>query len=97
VIPAEKERPEAGSLLPDLLTEPAVVLNRFAAAEVVQLEELADLDLALLIVGIGTALNPLDRFFLRLALQEPVARDQLLRFGQGTIDYRALVAGEPDA
>ncbi len=38
-------------------------------------------------------LRPLDRFFECLHLDNPVAGDQLLRFGEWSIDHRFLAAG----
>ena len=55
-----------------------MVLDSLASAEVVQLEQLPDLDFAILVMGVGAALDPLDRFRKRLTLQDPVARYQFL-------------------
>ncbi len=55
-------------------------------AEVLEFEDLADLDLALFIEGIGATLYPFNGLFLRLALPDPEAGDQLLRLGEGTVD-----------
>ena len=46
--------------LAHFLSQLAVVIDRVAFAEVLELEHLADLDLALALVRIGTALDPLD-------------------------------------
>src|SRR5262249_57453007 len=83
------------SLLPDLLAQPAVMLHRLARAEVLQLEELADLDFAILSMGIGAALDPFDRFRQRLALQCPVAGHELLGLREWAIDDGALAARQP--
>src|SRR5262245_16411079 len=66
-------------------------------AEVVGLKDLADLDLGLLTGGVGAALHPLDRCRLRLQLPDPEAGDQLLRFGERTVDHGPLRAREPNA
>jgi hypothetical protein len=39
------------------------------------------------------SLHPLDRFFERVHLDNLVASDQLLRFGEWSIDHRFLSAG----
>jgi hypothetical protein len=46
----------------NLFAQPAMVLDSLAGAEVVQLEQLPDLDFAILVMGVGAALDPLDRF-----------------------------------
>src|SRR5262245_65708709 len=46
-------------------------------------------------MGIGAALDPLDRLRKRLALQDPVARYQFLGLREWAVNHRALVAGEP--
>src|SRR2546422_538868 len=56
-----------------------------------------DLDLRLTGHRVRAALDPLDRLFLRLALPDPVAGDQLLRLGERSVDDGALAAREPDA
>src|SRR5712691_1253299 len=70
-------------------------LGRELAAKVLRLEHLANLDLRLL--AEGGALDPFDRLFLRLHLPEPEARDQLLRLGEGPVDYGPLPSRELDA
>src|SRR5580704_14550995 len=64
----------------------ALELLRERGPEVRRLEDLADLDLAALLVGVGAALHPLDRLLLRLDLPDPVARDELLRLGERAVD-----------
>src|SRR5882672_3814622 len=66
--------------------------------KVVSLEDLANLDLRLLAGAerAGAALDPFDRLFLRLDLKQPVAGDQLLRLGEGSVDHSPLVARELD-
>jgi hypothetical protein len=52
----------------NLFAQPAMVLDSLTGAEVVQLEQLPDLDFAILIMRVGAALDPLDRFRKRLTL-----------------------------
>src|SRR5688572_4509586 len=73
-------------------------LGRELGAEVLRLEHLANLDLRLGAGGgVGRALEPLDGLGERLHLDQPEAGDELLGLGEGPVDHRALVAGEPDA
>src|SRR5215471_15962790 len=83
----------------ELLLELARLIDRLAGTQVVQLEELANLDLALrsLPVRGGRALGPFDRLFPRLDLDQPVAGDQLLGLGERAVDHGALPSGEPHA
>src|ERR1051325_4948580 len=76
----------------------AEALYRLALAKVVQLEQLAHLDLPFLPVQgrVGEAPRPLRRLFLGLHLDERVARDQLLRLGEGPVDHGALFPGVRD-
>src|SRR3954468_1323669 len=63
-------------------------LGRERLAEVLGLEHLTELDrraLALTRTGPGHALHPLDRLLLRLHLDDPEARDQLLRLGERAV------------
>src|SRR5436305_13545303 len=62
-------------------------------AEVLRLEDLADLDLLVLERG---ALEPLDRLVLRLHPPDPVAGDQLLGLGEGAVDHGRLAVRELD-
>src|SRR6266487_5406277 len=86
-------RAQALFLLPEL--------GRERLAEVLRLEHLANLDLDLLTVGVGTieggALEPLDRLFLRLHLPQPEAGHQLLGLCERSVDHGALTPGEADA
>src|SRR5262249_20759072 len=75
----------------------AVVLDRLAGPEILELEKLADLDLAVALVRIGAALDPLDCLCERLDLEDPIAGDQLLGLGEWAIDHGALCPGVPDA
>src|SRR5947199_804189 len=65
--------------------------------EVRRLEHLTNLDLDICASGIGAALDPIDRLFLRLHLNQPEAGDQLLRLGEGPVDHGALPSRELDA
>ena len=85
---ALRRRPCALLLLPQL--------GRELLAEVLRLEHLADLDLALALVGVGAALDPLDRLVQRLHLNQPEAGDQLLGLREGTVDHVAVLAAELD-
>src|SRR5438552_5508718 len=84
-------------LLPDFHL--AKALDRFARSEVFQLEELPDLDFGLSSVDgrIGKAPRPFHRLFPRLHLDDGVAGDDLLRFGEGPVDHDALRARVLDA
>src|SRR5207247_2679008 len=68
--------------------------RRQRLAEVLGLEHLPDLDLRVGWHRVGTALDPLDRLLLRFHLPQPEAGDELLRFGERSVDYRAFAAGE---
>src|SRR6476659_10257022 len=83
------------ALLGNLFAQLAMVLDSLAGAEVVQLEQLPDLDFAILVMGVGAALDPLDRFRKRLTFQDPVARYQFLGLREWAVYHVALVAGEP--
>src|SRR5262249_12093263 len=85
--PSRRGSPLGRYLLPQpLLLLPE--LGRELGAEVFGLEHLTDLDFGAAVKG--GALEPLDRFILRLALPEPEACDQLLRLGEGPVGHRAL-------
>src|SRR5262249_39729767 len=71
--------------------------RRADGSEVGALEDLPDLDLAVLGVRVGAALDPLDRFRERLALPQPEAGDQFLGLGKRPVDDSALGALEADA
>src|SRR3989442_398570 len=79
---------------------PAVRLLGQVDREVLELEDLADLAVALLTVtprGVHRhePLGPLDRLIPRPHLDDGVAGDQLLRFREGSVDDRALASGVP--
>src|SRR3972149_8176167 len=80
--------------LRDLLPELNVLFDGLAWAEILELKDLANLDLALLE---GDALGPGECFVPRLRLGPPEAGDELLRLGEGTVDDGALRSREPDA
>src|SRR5262249_7174378 len=82
-----------------LLLQLARPVDGVAGSEVLELEQLAKLDLSFpsFAMGSGNALGPFDRLFPRLHLDQPVSGDQLLRLGEGPVDHRALSSGELDA
>src|SRR5690348_427719 len=69
-------------------------LGRELRTEIIRLEHLANLDLALVPRRIGAPLRPLDRLFPRPALPQPEARNELLGLRERTIDDRALAPRE---
>src|SRR5205823_2033840 len=79
-----------------LLAEFTCAIHRFAWAEVVQLEELADLDFAFLAVGSRGALGPLDSLLPRLHLDDPVSGDEFLGLGKGAVNHRGPASRELD-
>src|SRR5438552_234589 len=84
-------------ILGALLTQPFVglaQLRRQLLAEVVGLEDLAQLDLDPAVER--RSLEPLDRLVARRALPHPVARDDLLGLGERAVDDGALAAVEAD-
>src|SRR5271166_2855158 len=70
-----------------------------APTEVLQLEELAKLDLAFSCFAVrsGGAPGPFDRFFPRLHLDQPISGNQLLGLRKGPLDDRSLASREFDA
>src|SRR5262249_26745850 len=87
-------------LLRDLLLQLAHVFDRLAGTEILQLEQLAYLDLGLPAAAIGlegNALGPFDGLFLRLHLNQPIAGDQFLRLDEGAVDHGTLPSRELDA
>src|SRR5215471_1256403 len=84
-------------LVRDLLADGAVMLDRGARPEVLELEELADFDLALALMRIGAALDPFDRLGERPHLEDPVAGNQLLRLGERSVEHGALRSGKAHA
>src|SRR6202040_2385659 len=83
-------------LLHQFALEPACVLDRRAWTEIIELEQLAKLDLAFRTVAVrrGAALGPVDRLLLRVDLDQPVTGDQLLRLGERSVDDGGPSAGE---
>src|SRR6266498_3562767 len=85
-------------LLPGRLRADALLLlpelRRERLAEVLRLEYLPDLDLGPAVER--SALQPLDRLFLRLHLPQPEAGDELLRLGERPVDHGPLASVEPD-
>src|SRR5207248_3597213 len=70
-------------------------LGREVFAEILRLENLSQLDFSSAVER--SALQPFDRFFLRLHLPEPESSDQLFRFGEWSVSHRALISLELDA
>src|SRR2546425_6406291 len=80
-----------------LRTDPLFLLLELrpeCRTEVLGLEDLPNLDLALLE---GSALEPFDRLGLRRHLPDPEAGDEFLRLGERPVDHRPLVSREPHA
>src|SRR6266487_1781155 len=89
---AGRRRPALRVLPGDLRAQALLLLLQLRGelgAEVLGLEDLADLDVAVLREGVGAALDPRDRLLLRLYLPEPEAGDQLLRLGERAVDHGA--------
>src|SRR5690348_6215757 len=70
------------------------LVDRLARGEVLELEELPDLDLAVPAVDrrVRKAARPLERPLARLGLDDRVAGDQLLGLGERAVDDGALAA-----
>src|SRR5687768_2089357 len=83
--PAGSNRLLLGAQRGVLLLEALASLVRHL--EVSELEDLPDLDLA---IPERRALEPLDRLLERLALPDPVARDDLLALAERTVDHLLL-------
>ena len=58
-------------------------------AEIFRLEYLANLDLAVLVVRVGAAFDPLDRLFFGRDFPQPEPGDQLLGLGKRSVNDRA--------
>ncbi len=71
-------------------------LGREVGAEIFCLEQLANFNLGLAREWIRAALDPFDRLVLRLHLPQSEAGDQVLRFGERSLNNGALVSGELD-
>src|SRR4029450_8476632 len=80
--------------LRQLVPELTMTVDGFARSEVFELEYLADLDFAVLE---WHALDPFNRFFLRLHLDQPEPRNELLGFPKRPVDDGPLGPGESDA
>ena len=70
-------------------------------AKISRFEDLAQLALALCAqtprsIHLHEPFRPIDCLCLRVELEDRVARAQLLRFGEGPVDHRAVAAGEMD-
>src|SRR5690606_25843664 len=72
-------------------------LRRVILAEILRLDHLTDLDLRIPQHRIRAAAYPFHRLVHRTYLPDPVAGDQLLRFGKGAIDDGAGTSGEAHA
>src|SRR5215467_2394932 len=96
----QKPRTSTLCLLLDLRAKAGLLFLKLGSelgAEVRRLEQRANLDLSFLSRWIRTTSYPLDRLFQRSYLPEPESRDQLLCFGEWSVDDRGLLPGEPDA
>src|SRR5437870_8842861 len=71
--------------------------RREVVAEILCLEDLADLDLGFPRHRVRALLHPRDRFLEVLHLPDPEPRDQLLGLGERPVGHRALGAGEAHA
>src|SRR5262245_62217931 len=82
-----------------LLLDFLEAIDRLARRELVELEELADLDLAVLALAERSRkpARPLERLFARLHLDERVASHELLRLRERPVQDRALPSRVPDA
>src|SRR5262249_55828947 len=92
-----RDRPASGLLSPrfDLVAElrfTLAKLGRELPAEVLRLEDRPDLDLDT--AAERRLLHPLHRLVARCRLEDPAARDYLLRLGERAVDDRRLAAGE---
>src|SRR5262245_13534946 len=67
-------------------------LDRFALGEILKLEQLADFDLAILMMRIGEAAGPFEGLLARFHLDDGVAGDELLRLGERPVDEPAPAA-----
>src|SRR5947208_10533932 len=86
-------------LLCQFALESSRILNRGARTEILKLENLAKLDLAFCCFAVrrGAVLGPVDRFFFRVDLDQPIAGDQVLGLGERAFNDGGLSAGEFDA
>src|SRR5580704_2173204 len=93
------KRPPQLLPLPKFLPQFPRASNSFTRPKVFQLEKLPQLDLAVLVrtVRRRSSLGPLDRFFPRLHLNDPVPRDQFLRLRERTVDDGTFPARKLDA
>src|SRR5438067_899978 len=71
--------------------------GRVGRCEVLGFKHRANLDLSVLVVGIGAALDPSDRLLHGLHLPEPETGKQLFRLGERPVDDHAARSGEPNA
>src|SRR5262249_31161508 len=89
------------ALLFDLFAQACFLRSKFtggvARREVFGVEDLANLDLAVFVVGIWAPFNPFDGLVHGLHFPEPEASDQLLRLRKWPVDDEPLPTGEPNA
>ena len=78
------------ALLTNMAKHAGLPWDLVLSAEVFGLEHLANFDLGPTIKR--RAFEPFNRLFLRLHLPQPIAGNQLLRFGEGTVDHRPLLS-----
>src|SRR5215813_12009763 len=76
---------------------PLAHFRRGGIAEVLDLEQWPDLDLAFLLVRIGAALDPVDRLLKRRHFPQPEAGNELLGLGEGAVGDSAILAREAHA
>src|SRR6267154_6666925 len=98
----EKTQPKSFSPNHHFFVRPPISRKRSTAslgAKILHLEELPDLDLALLAVdgGVGKAPRPFRCLLARFHLDDRVTGDQLLRFGERPVDHGALRSRVLDA
>src|SRR5215471_913564 len=87
-------------LLPEVVLQIARAVNCFTGAELVQLKNLSDFDLAFLslghVRGSRNSFRPFDCFLLRFDLDHPVSGNHLLCFAERTVDDPDLILGQFD-
>src|SRR6266851_3789615 len=83
----------------EILPQLRCAIHCFARSEILHLEELANLDLAFIAYTVEDryALGPLDRFFPRVHLDDPVPSDQLLGLGERPVDHHLRSSRKLDA
>ena len=76
----------------------AGTIDRTAGGEIAELEDLAELNEAVLggFAGTRDPEGPIDGFLLGLDLDKPVAGDEFLGFGEGPVDNGTFAIGKLD-